>query len=182
VFDRSVNVVQCAPRFDPVLERLPLDGQPIIISTPSPTALVTAANHAAQEWETALSNYGIAVDFTVTTTQGCQPLDNHCIQVFVDLPPDNPAACAQTLASTDPTGVVNQRVRLYIPPAHSGWSQAFVNSAFAHEIGHVFGLDDLAQDDCSNQSIMKTPVACNNMTGLTQLPTADDAKTVANTT
>jgi hypothetical protein len=182
VFNRSVNVVQCAPRFDPVLERLPLDGQPIKIVGASDPALNTAAQTASQEWEAALGNYGLQVDFSVVPG-GCQPLDDHCIQVVVQNPP-NPIACSATAAHLGPDGVIDERTTLYVRPAYAGggWSQAFLNHVFAHEIGHLLGLENLTQGDCSNQSIMKEAVTCNNMTGLTQVPTAGDAKAVANTT
>jgi hypothetical protein len=98
----------------------------------------------------------------------------------VDLPPGNPTACGAKAATVGPDGVYTGSPRVYVHPSYTTWSDLFLESTLAQELGHLMGLDDV---NCPSKSVINTrPVSCGDMTGMVGGPLPGDAFPVANTT
>lgn len=115
----------------------------------------------------------------------CAPVDPHCIQVRVANPPNNPAACAQTVRnSPGPDGVTTRGSDIYVHPAYTGWTPSYLNWLMNHEFGHLFGLRN--SQNCAPK---RTTVMAGNDTApcgtfpasYSATPTPSDATAVART-
>jgi hypothetical protein len=136
-----VNVVECLPVFAALgsgpIRRIPID-QPITVSAPE--SMSDAVDVAIAGWSQQLSALGVSV---VMNQGSCTLDDPYCVVVVVDIPPDNPIACAQAIPmNVGPDGLARDASHIYIHPAYSGWpgGQAYMNYLTNHEFGHLFGL------------------------------------------
>jgi hypothetical protein len=133
-----------------------------------------AIDSAVAAWNTALAPYGLNIN-TTYSNQTCTTAESgHCVQVHRQNPPDNPTACAGTLAP--PNSIAN----VYVSINGDTWSDLVRAVALTHEFGHLFDLLD-QKDVCTNGvgSIMNEPQGtCTNLTSIPTTPTVSDALAV----
>jgi hypothetical protein len=163
---------------------MPNDGNPVRISIPYrddgtvDPALDAAVDAAISRWTTALSPT-LSIPLTKVYNVTCGVFDNHCAQILIQNPPNRPDACAETQSYPGSDGVWNQSARTYVRQSYTGWSSDFLNETLTHELGHYLDLLDQStnctvEPDATPASIMNTPVACNNMSGLVSTPQPSD--------
>jgi hypothetical protein len=146
------------------------------------TALTNTLTAAAGAWNVQLHPYGLNLNLTFPGVS-CTPADSgHCVQVYVQNPPQGPNACAGTNAPGDANGNLTGNATIWVNPLYDNWIDAFRTSVLAHEIGHLFDLKDqnpYCYADGSIMNTIQTPTCRGtDMSGLSDGPELSDVLAV----
>jgi hypothetical protein len=168
LFEMSINVVRCQPRFKRNSEANIMHLSPgITYVYINPNALgsrVTEALRAAiNDWNA----IGLPVTFQETSVQ-CG--GGRCINTSIGSVPGNACADTTLLVATD--GSITSSSMVF-PSAAQVWNPDFLRRTANHEFAHHLGLDE--QISCSTSYSLMSPVSCNASSGFPLTPPVTDS-------
>ena len=184
---RSLAVVNCLPLWNVQsngeIQRFPLpltDPQPLQIACPP--AVEADVQAAANGWRNRLAAAGLNINYQWLPGSTCT--GPRCIIIEPGLHPTNPLTCAWNIGGYGPGEeyTVPSRIRLR-QYEYAGWNSAPRMAMLSHELGHLFGLEEL-NDPCAQSASVMHPDPtpdCPTVGNLPPLPTDTDALPVANT-
>ncbi len=186
VVQRPLVVVNCLPRWNlqnDEIDRFPLplnDQTPLRIGYPA--AIEADVQAAANGWRDRLAAAGLNITLQFLPDGACTGAQ--CILIEPGLHPTNPLTCSWNIAGYGPGAeyTVPSRIRLR-QYEYADWNSAPRRTMLSHELGHLFGLEEL-NDTCAQSASDMHPDPTpewNTVGTMPPLATDTDALPVANT-
>jgi hypothetical protein len=168
--EKKLNAVACVPKWnrgpDGSLIRLPTDQS---INVVYPADLAVPVEAAIDAWNNTLGSTGVHLNKGVGGT--CAASDRHCIIIdTIAQCTSNALACGCSVPGGPLNGTTTTASKIWIRGTTGNqysWTDASRQWVFAHEIGHLLGLDEATTTCATGTSVMRA--------GPCGLATVDDA-------